>query len=163
MAHPSLSPDFADDIVMTLVRHARDDDYSLALSYFYTVRPMLKSSLALELLFDAMVHTDVAEALLFSRSQPPHAREQLFRRWMRAGLEDGRGNVALVPLVSAEETWFEEYLTTGEGRGVKRGKDVLLMRRIACDRFADIGRQRPGAQWAAVLQGIKSGTEGHGD
>lgn len=171
MAHPSLSPDFADDIVITLVRHAPNNDYSLALSYFYAVRPILKSSSALEHLFDAMVRTNATEALLFSRSHPQHTREQLFRRWVRTTLEDsrghkspsGRGELAFMPLNPTEEEWFEEYLSTGEGRNIKRANDTLLVRKIACDRFADIGKQRAGAQWAAVLEGIKHGIEGHGD
>lgn len=171
VAHPSLSPDFADDIMITLIGHAPDNDYSLALSYFYAVRPILKSSSALEQLFDAMVRTNTTEALLFSRSHPQHTREQLFRRWVRLTLEDGRGQnwpcardeLAFMPLDPTEEGWFEEYLTTGEGRSLKRARDTLLIRKIACDRFADIGKQRAGGQWAAVLEGIKKGTEGHGD
>ncbi|KAM4065697.1 nuclear pore complex assembly domain-containing protein [Hirsutella rhossiliensis] len=171
VAHPSLSPDFADEIIIALVRHAPNDDYSLALSYFYTVRPILKSSSALEQLFDAMIRTNATEALLFSRSHPQHTREQLFRRWVWGTLEDGRGQgspsgrgeLAFMPLDSTEENWFEEYLTTGEGRNLKRAKDTLLIRKIACDRFADVGKQRAGGQWAAVLEGIKNGTQGHGD
>ncbi|KJZ78178.1 hypothetical protein HIM_02216 [Hirsutella minnesotensis 3608] len=171
VAHPSLSPDFADDIVITLVRHAPNHDYSLALSYFHAVRPILNSSAALELLFDAMTHTSATEALLFSRSHPQHTREQLFRRWIRSTLEasreDGhqtqRAELAFMPFDTTEEAWLEEYLTSGEGRNLKKAKDTLLARKIACDRFGDIGQQRPGGQWAAVLEGIKSGIEGHSD
>lgn len=171
VAHPSLSPDFADDIIITLVRHARDNDYSLALSYFYAVQPILKTSLALELLFDAMARTSVTEALLFSRTHPQHTREQLFRRWISSILDSGRGQesssriseLAFMPLDSAEEAWFEEYLSTGEGRNLKRAKDTLLIRKIACDRFAEVGKYRASGQWAAVLEGIKNGIEGHAD
>ena len=171
VAHPSLSPDFADEIIITLVRHARDNDYSLALSYFHAVQPILKTSLALELLFDAMARTSVTDALSFSRTYPQHTREQLFRRWISAILDSGRGQeassriseLAFMPLDSAEEAWFEEYLSTGEGRNLKRAKDTLLARKIACDRFAEVGKYRASGQWAAVLEGIKMGVEGHAE
>ncbi|PFH63265.1 hypothetical protein XA68_15899 [Ophiocordyceps unilateralis] len=159
VAHPSLSHDFADEIITTLVRHA-PDDHSLALSYFYSVRPILKTSSALELLFDAMTGADATEALLFSRTHPQHAREQLFRRWVRFIMKDGRGDfdqLAFLPLDSVEETWFEQYLTSGEGRNLGKAKDTLLVRKIACDRFSDAGKQRAGDRWAAVLEGIKRG------
>ncbi|KND86808.1 Uncharacterized protein ely5 [Tolypocladium ophioglossoides CBS 100239] len=171
VAHPSLSPDFSDDIIITLVRHARDNDYSLALSYFYAVQPILKSSLALELLFDSMARTSVTEALLFSRAHAQHTREQLFRQWISSILDSSRGQesssriseLAFMPFDSAEEAWFEEYLSNGEGRNLKRAKDTLLIRKIACDRFAEVGKYRASGQWAAVLEGIKNGIEGHAD
>ncbi|KYK54078.1 Elys [Drechmeria coniospora] len=170
VAHPSLSPDFADDIVITLVRHAPGNDYSLALSYHHAVQPVLKTSLALELLFDAMARTNVTEALLFSRSHPPHTRQVLFRRLLSSILQprgkepavDG-GDIAFMPLDAAEEEWFEEHLTTGEGRSLSKAKETLLIRKIACDRFAEAGKQRSSGPWGAVLEGIRHGIEGHAD
>ncbi|UNI17566.1 hypothetical protein JDV02_003896 [Purpureocillium takamizusanense] len=167
VAHPSLTPDFADDIVVALVRHAEANDYSLALAYYHTVRPILKTSEALELLFDAMVRTDATEALLFSRTHPGHTREQLFRRWMGGVLDAGKGDkaahvtqLALMPFDATEEAWFEEYLTRGEGRNLRRAKDTLLMRMIACDRFADVSRVKGGGPWSGVIDGIRKGIEG---
>lgn len=167
MAHPSLTPDFADDIVVALVRHAEGNDYSLALSYYYTVQPILKTSLALELLFDAMVRTNATEALLFSRTHPEHTREQLFRRWIGGVLDGGKGDksgqvsqLAFMPFDAIEEAWFEEYLTKGEGRSLRRAKDTLLVRMIACDRFADVSRVKGAGQWSGVIDGIRKGIEG---
>ncbi|KAG6296626.1 hypothetical protein E4U46_001917 [Claviceps purpurea] len=168
VAHPSLKPDFADDIIITLVKRASDNDYELALSYFNSVQPILKTQEALELLFDAMAKTNVTEALMYSRAQPQHTREQLFRRWVSAVLDGSRtgedlssraSELAFIPLDASEERWFEEYLTAGEGRHLKGAKDTLLIRKIACDRFDDIGRFRSsGGQWASILDGIKAGT-----
>ncbi|KAG6003093.1 hypothetical protein E4U21_002396 [Claviceps maximensis] len=169
VAHPSLKPDFADDIIIALVKQASNShtDFSLALSYFYCVQPILKSQVALELLFDAMARTNVTEALLYTRTHPPHAREQLFRRWVSSVLDTGRGEdlsrrtgeLAFMPFDPLEETWFEEYLTTGEGRNLKRAKDTLLIRKVACDKFDEIGRYRASGQWASVLDGIRMGTD----
>ncbi|KAF5136949.1 Protein ELYS [Metarhizium anisopliae] len=171
VAHPSLNPDFADDIIIALIKQASDQDYTLALSYFYSVQPILKSPVALELLYDAMARTNVTQALLYSRTHPQHTREQLFRRWISCVLNNGSGDdlpsrtseLAFMPFDLLEETWFEEYLTTGEGRTLKRAKDTLLIRKIACDRFSDVAKVRPSGQWAGILEGIKGGTEGQGD
>ncbi|RDA93739.1 hypothetical protein CP533_0224 [Ophiocordyceps camponoti-saundersi (nom. inval.)] len=167
VTHPSLTPDFADDIIITLVRYAPDQDYSLALSYYYTVRPSLKTASGLESLFDAMVHGDATEALLYSRTHPQHTREQLFRRWVRTNLKEcrreedpsQRDKLAFLPLDPDEEKWFEHYLTVGEGKNLPKAKDTLLARQIACDRFSDVSEQRVGEQWAAVVEGIKRGVD----
>jgi hypothetical protein len=171
VAHPSLNPDFADDIIIALIKQASDQDFSLALSYFSSVQPILKSPVALELLFDAMARTNVTEALVFSRTHPPHTREQLFRRWISCVLDNGPGEelsgrtsqLAFMPFDSLEETWFEEYLTVGEGRNLKKAKDTLLIRKIACDQFSDVAKVRPSAQWTGILEGIKGGTAGQTD
>lgn len=118
-----------------------------------------------------MARTNVTEALLYSRTYPQHTREQLFQRWVSCVLEAGRGDdlsdrtseLAFMPFDSAEEAWFEEYLSVGEGRNLKKAKDTLLIRKIACDRFSEVGKQRAGGQWAGVLEGIKSGIKGQNE
>ncbi|KAH7002326.1 nuclear pore complex assembly-domain-containing protein [Ilyonectria destructans] len=168
IAHPSLIPDFADDIITVLVRRAQGNDYTLALSYFQTVQPILKTSAALELLFNAMARTSVSEALFYSRTHPTHTRQLLFRQLVASVLEGRAGEefstraseLAFLPLDSAEEEWFEEYLTTGNGKSHKKAKDTLLIRKIACDRFSEVSNQRHGGQWAGVLEGIKGGIGG---
>lgn len=164
VAHPSLVSDFADDIIIALVQNAPDGDYDLALSYFHTVQPVLKTSKALELIFGAMAQTNVTEALLYSRTYPEHAREQLFRQLIAETLgnkaSEQAGELAFLPFDSTEEAWFEEYLSTGDGRNLKKAKDTLLVRKIASDRFDEIRTQRTSSQWGPVLEGIKSGIEG---
>ncbi|OAA45436.1 hypothetical protein NOR_03225 [Metarhizium rileyi] len=171
VAHPSLNPDFADDIVIALIKQASDQDFSLALSYFYSVQPILKSPVALELLFDAMARTSVTEALLYSRTHAQHTREQLFRRWISCVLDTGRGQdlssrtseLAFMPFDALEEAWFEDYLTAGEGKMLKKAKDTLLIRKIACRQFSEVAKVRPSGQWAGILEGIKAGTEGQAE
>ncbi|KAF7562522.1 hypothetical protein G7046_g1596 [Stylonectria norvegica] len=148
LSHPSLIPDFADDIISILVRQSQDNDYSLALSYFYAVQPILKTSSALELLFDAMARTNVTEALFYTRTQPLHTRDLLFRRLINSVLDGGHGEefssraseLTYLPLNAVEEGWFEEYLSNGDGKSLKKAKDTLLMRNIASDRYSEVSR-----------------------
>ncbi|KAF4974462.1 hypothetical protein FZEAL_8633 [Fusarium zealandicum] len=170
ISHPSLIPDFADDIITVLVRCASDNDYSTALSYFYAVQPILKTSAALELLFNAMAHTNVSEALFYSRTYPPHTRELLFRQLVAAVLDgqsedysDRATELAFLPFDSAEEGWFEEYLLHGNGKNHKKAKDTLLIRKIACDQFSEVSKVRQGGHWSGVLEGIKGGISGHAE
>ncbi|PTB69065.1 hypothetical protein BBK36DRAFT_1113432 [Trichoderma citrinoviride] len=163
VAHPSLISDFADDIIIALVEHAADGDYDLALSYYHTVQPVLKTSRALELIFGAIAQTNVTEALLYSRTFPEHTREQLFRQMVAETLGSKSAQadeLAFLPFDSTEEEWFEEYLSTGDGRNLKKAKDTLLVRKIASDRFGEIRTQRTSSQWGPVLEGIKLGIEG---
>lgn len=170
VSHPSLIPDFADDIITVLVRRASDNDYSIALSYFYAVQPILKTSAALELLFDAMAQTNVSEALLYSRTHPPQTRELLFRKLVATVLDyqgedhaDRAAELAFLPFDTAEEGWFEEYLLRGDGKAHKKAKDTLLIRKIACDQFSDVSKIRQGGHWSGILEGIKGGISGHAD
>ncbi|EGX95836.1 hypothetical protein CCM_00490 [Cordyceps militaris CM01] len=169
VSHPSLEPDFSDDIIVALVKHAPNDDYTLPLAYFTSVRPVLKSSAAIEHLFDAMARTNVTEALLYARTFPDHAREQLFQRLIVSVLKGGKDDeitshaseLVFLPLDATEDAWFEDFLSRGKGRTLKRAKDMLLVRRIACDRFGELTKYKANSEWAAVLEGIKSGVEGH--
>ena len=169
IAHPSLIPDFADDIIIALIRHAPDGDESLALSYFYTVQPILKTSLALELLVGAMARTSISEALLFSRTHSEHTRQLLFQLVLRTALSgehngqasSSAGELASLHFDSTEEAWFEEYLLSGEGKSFKKAKEMLLIRKIGRDEFADVGRLKIGGPWAPIVQGIRRGIEGH--
>jgi len=164
VTHPSLIPDFADDIIIALVQHATENDYDLALSYFYAVQPVLKSSKALQLLFCAMAQTNVTEALLYSRTYPEHTRELLFRQLVAEILDSGTlaqaDDLAFLPFDFAEEAWFEEYLSNGEGRNFKKAEDTLLVRIITRGRYGEVRSHRASSQWGPVLEGIKSGIEG---
>ena len=160
-------PDFADDIITALIRHAKDD-YTLALSYFHTVQPVLRTPQALDLLFTAMASASLSQALHYSRSFPEHTRELLFRRLVASVLEAPAGDevadkaVELVslPMDKVEEGWFEGYLT-GEGAGMRKGKDALVMRRIVMGRFDEAVEERGlGARWGPILEGMKQGLGG---
>lgn len=166
ITHPSLIADFADDILVALIQHGRD--YSLGLSYYHTVQPILKTSKALELVFEALANTSIIEALLFSRTYPDSAREVLFQRLIRTSLDekkpaDSTEELAFLPLEPIEETWFTEYLIHGEGKSLRKARDTVLIRRIANNQFVEVGQHKSTGGWAPILEGIRAGTEGHGE
>ncbi|KAI0127592.1 nuclear pore complex assembly-domain-containing protein [Xylariales sp. AK1849] len=166
LAHPSLLPEFADDIIIVLVRHAsKDGDYTLPLAYWHTVQPVLKSPTALDLLFDALSRSNVSEALQFSRARPEATREQLFQRLVLSVLDgasseesaDRASELASLPFDAAEEEWFKECLRSGEGKRLKTARDTLLMRRIAMGEVASAGEK---GTWGVVMEGFKVGNGG---
>ncbi|KAL2753244.1 hypothetical protein ACRALDRAFT_1077616 [Sodiomyces alcalophilus JCM 7366] len=172
VTHPSLTPDFSDEILVTFVRHAPANDYTLPLAYYHTVQPILKDPEALDLLFNAMARTSVTEALYFSRKHAEADREQLFRRLVSSVLdapaseETANRAVELVGLAldPAEESWLEEYLTQGEGKRLKNAKDTLLMRKLATGRYEEAIKERGmGSKWGVVLEGVKTGLGGRTD
>ncbi|SPN99211.1 uncharacterized protein DNG_02248 [Cephalotrichum gorgonifer] len=168
IAHPSLMPDFADDIITAFIRHAENDDYSLALAYFHTVQPVLKTPQALGLLFEAMAATSLSQALHYSRTFADHTREALFRRLIISVLDSPPGDEAAeravelvsLPMDAAEEAWYEEFLTT-DGASHKKAKDALVMRRIVVGKFDDAVAERGlGSRWGPILEGMKQGLGG---
>lgn len=168
LAHPSLSPEFADDIVTAFVKNAEDSDYSLALAYYHAVQPVLRRPESLSLLFGALARTSLTEAFYFSRAHPEQTRQLLFEQLIASVLDGSGHDVATraselvsLPLDSAEERWFEEYLTNGGGRKLRKAKDTVLMRRVVTGRHGDsVGDRNLGGQWNVVLGGFKSGMGG---
>ncbi|KAI1407977.1 nuclear pore complex assembly-domain-containing protein [Hypoxylon sp. FL1857] len=165
LTHPSLQPDFVDDIITVLVRHVKNDDYSLALAYYHTVQPIIQSPQALGLLFDALARSSVIDAFQFSRSHADFMRRQLFQRLVISVLESAHKKESVdkaleltsLPFDAQEEQWFQECLDSGEGKRLPGANDTLLMRRIATGRVGHGGE--PG-NWAVILEGFKTGSGG---
>ncbi|KAK1757265.1 protein ELYS [Echria macrotheca] len=141
LAHPSLPSEFADEIITTLIRHSpSSDEYPLALAFYHTTQPILRSPESLDLLFSALARTSVAEALHFSRRYPEHTRQQLFERLVASVLDytekvAQRGKeLASLPLSGDEEKWLQEYLAVGEGKKSKNARLVAQMRQIVTGR-----------------------------
>lgn len=152
-----------------LVRHAPEGDYTLPLSYFHTVQPILKTSEALELLFNAMARTSVTEAFYYSRTHSESVRGQLFRQLVSSVLssplseETAARATELIglPFDATEEEWFEEFLTQEDGKKLKRAKDTLIMRKIVTGRLSEAVQDKSlGSGWGMVQEGVKSGLGG---
>ncbi|EPE05171.1 hypothetical protein F503_03776 [Ophiostoma piceae UAMH 11346] len=172
LGHPSLLPEFANNILATLVRHAEHNDYSLALAYYTSVQPALKWSSAIEMLFEALSRTDITEAFYFTRIQTDAVRQNLFEQLVSAALREaspsdaGARSAELIslPLDTHEENWLRAYLTTGEGRKLKRAKDTMIMKTImsgdvALSQFGGSESSRAlSGPWGIVLQGFRQGT-----
>ncbi|KAI1358252.1 nuclear pore complex assembly-domain-containing protein [Xylaria arbuscula] len=170
LTHPSLISDFADDIITVLVNHANKDkdgssDYALPLAYYHTVQPSIRSSAALEALFDAIAQSSVVAAFDFSRSHADYMRRQLFQRLVLSVLGSNRGEEAAekafeltsLSLDDDEEQWFKECLESGEAKRFKTAKDTLIMRGIVTGQGVAVNEK---GSWATVLEGFKTGSGG---
>lgn len=116
-----------------------------------------------------MAMTSLTEAFYFSRTKPEQTRQLLFQQLIASVLGgSGTPNTAAratelvsLPLDGAEEQWFGDFLTTGDGRKLRNAKDTVLMRRVVTGRHAEsMNDKNLGSQWAAVLGGFKSGMGG---
>lgn len=144
-------------------------NYTNALAYYHTVQPALKTSGALSALFEAMAETSLTEAFYFSRTKSESTRKLLFEQLVKSVLGGHGGSdiasrateLVSLPLDKAEEQWFSEYLTSGNGRMLRNAKDTVLMRRVVTGRHAEsLNDKSLSSQWGAVLGGFKSGMGG---
>lgn len=165
-------PTFQDEIIDVLVRHAKDNDLSLALAYYHTVQPTLTSSTALESLFAAVAQTSATEAFHFTRAQPEYAQRHMLERLIALVLNnspkdtiaDRSVELVNLPMTGEEEAWFNDYLLHGEGRAIRRAKDTVMMRRIGTGNFADSlsldgvnGRPIGGLDWGTLTGAVEDG------
>jgi hypothetical protein len=143
LTHPSLIPTFQEEILETLIRHAKNDDLSLLLAYYHSVQPTLQSSSALENLFSAIARTSVTEAYYFCQGQTDVVHRQMFEALivivLRGTPNENTAARAIelvgLPFTPEEEGLFETYLSSGSGRALSRAKDTVMMRRITTGRF----------------------------
>lgn len=171
LTHPSLIPTFADEILEALVRKSKDD-LTLALAYYHTAQPTLTSRSAIECLFSAIARTSVTEAFYFARGQPQYAQRHMFEMLISVVLNnspkdtiaDRSLELVNLPFSLEEDRWLEEYLLHGDGRGLKKSKDTVLMRKIGTGRFTDSlsmaginSRSIGNLDWNNLSEGIKHG------
>ncbi|KAM7204258.1 protein ELYS [Naviculisporaceae sp. PSN 640] len=153
LAHPSLPSEFADEIIIALVRHADADarDYSLPLAYYHATQPIFKTGEAFELFFGALAQTSITEALAFLRTFPQHTQQQLFEQLLASVTADPRSastrgkELASLSLTDIEEKWFHEYLASGDGRKSKNAKIILQVRQIVT------GRDRKSTSYESLI------------
>jgi hypothetical protein len=178
LTHPSLIPTYSDEVLEALVKHSKLDDFKLPLAYYYTVQPTIQAPRAIESLFLAIARTSVTEGFYFSRVQADVARRKIFEMLISLVLHGPPGEktaargVELVnlPLDQEEEGWFEFFLTKGDGRGLKRARDTLMMRRIGTGKFSealsldfDGGKTSGGLSWAMMQDALQEGLGPRGD
>lgn len=173
LTHPSLVPTFEDDILEALLRFSDPDDLSLPLAYYHTVQPTLKTPKAVDSLFQAMASVSTTQAFYFARAQPENIHKQLFEMLISEVFQDyqkpeqmGDRSVELVnlPFASDEELWFEEYLTHGDGRSLRRAADTVMMRKIAIGKFESAlnvngtySKNLDGVSWDSIADGLEDG------
>ncbi|SZF03761.1 unnamed protein product [Blumeria hordei] len=143
IAHPSLNPSFTNEIMETLV-NSSGGDMTLPLAYYHTIQPQLSNEKGLEILFSAFAKSSVTEAFYFSRKHNECAQRNMFEMLIATVLNDSTRNripvrsmeLVNLPFTSQETSWFEEYLTEGEGRESEKAADILMMRLIATGNFS---------------------------
>ncbi|KAH8661468.1 nuclear pore complex assembly-domain-containing protein [Tricladium varicosporioides] len=174
LTNPTLIPTFPDEILEILVRHASpQNDLTLPLSYYHTVLPSLSTQSSVEHLHSALCRTSVTEAFYFSRSQPEPTRLHMFEMLISLVLHnspvdtiaDRSVELVNLPFTEEEERWFEEYLLNGEGRGLKKARDTVMIRRIGTGRFEESlalrkgvsGRAVNGLDWSSLVGAVQDG------
>ncbi len=96
---------------------------------------MLTTREAIECLFSAMARTSVTEAFYFARGQPQYAQRHMFELLISLVLNNSpretisNRSVELVnlPVTAEENGWLEDYVLRGDGRLLKRSKDMFAL------------------------------------
>jgi hypothetical protein len=169
LTDPSLTPTFADDILLTLLQHPKCDS-SLATAYYITVTPPLKDQAALEAYFDCLLANNLVEAYYFAQERDALRHKTLFERLVvsvhkeEAGPRRAERATLLIglPLTAEEGRWLEDCLLRGAGSKLAGAKDSMLARRIvtgksttddhALNRWK--GENIGGISWDYVRKGI---------
>lgn len=154
LTDPSLTPTFADDILLVLLQYPKCDN-ALAMAYYITVRPPLRNRHTLDSLFALLIAANVTEAYNFAKLNPDHQRlfEDLVVSIHQEDTSEARAQRALqligLPLSDEEEAWFEECLLKGRAAKSPGAKDSVLMRRLVT------GKLRSGSGAVDRLKGSK--------
>lgn len=141
LTDPTLSLEFADEILLTLLKSPKCES-SLAMAFYLVVSPPLQKTDTLEAYFHLLVQTDIVEAYHFAQRQDKTTHETLFEDMLRLLLEENvsarkadRMTLMLsLPLTDEEDQWFEQYLLRGDGSRISGAKDSVIMRRLALGR-----------------------------
>lgn len=169
LTDPSLTPTFADDILLTLLQHPKCD-HALATAYYIAVSPPLKDLKTLGAYFSLLLRNNLVEAYYFAKRQDHLRHKELFEELVITIHQEGpspdhaqRAALAVgLPLTIEEDGWFEECLLNGAGSKLPRAKDSVMARRIATGRStSDMsalnrlkGENIAGVSWDYVKTGI---------
>lgn len=169
LTDPSLTPTFADDILLALLQHPKCDP-ALATAYYVAVSPPLKEQAALEAYFQLLLRNNLVEAYYFAKKQDHLRHKALFEELVITVHQETPGSehaeratlLAGLRFTAEEDRWFEECLLNGGGSKLAGAKDSVMARRIALGRStSDIsalnrlkGEDIAGVSWDYVRTGI---------
>lgn len=171
IVHPSLNPSFTSEIMETLV-NSSGGDMTLPLAYYHTFQPQLSKEKGLKILFSAYAKASVIEAFYFSRKHNKHTQRDMFETLIATVIHDSTKSrksarsmeLVNLPFTPQETSWFEEYLTEGEGKDSEKAADILSMRLIATGNFSGFlslqvnkSRQTDGLDWNIIADATKKG------
>lgn len=169
LTDPSLTPTFADEILLTLLQHPKCDP-TLAMAYYIAVAPPLKDPATLQAYFGLLITMNLVEAYHFARKQEAATHKRLFESLVIAvhqeKPDDMRADRARIlaglPMTAEEEAWFEDCLLRGSGSRLSGAKDSVMARRIASGKSTNDpgvlnrwkGETLGGVNWGDVTAGI---------
>ncbi|KIX00674.1 uncharacterized protein Z518_09739 [Rhinocladiella mackenziei CBS 650.93] len=168
LTDPSLTPTFADDILLALLQHPKCDS-SLATAYYVAVSPPLKDPAALEAYFRLLVANNLVEAYYFAQKQDDARHKILFEKLVVSVHQDKPGDARAeratlligIPFTREEDVWFEDCLLHGSGSKLLGARDSVMARRIATGKptnTADLnclkGENLGGIDWDYVRTGV---------
>lgn len=166
-------PTYPEEILLTLCRHAPENDSSLSLAYYHTILPEITSEEVLEALFLALCQSSITEAFFFSRKKDEAIHHKLLQKLIyfvhtdsNNELKATRGATFIsLPFNEMEDNWVTEYLRDGQGKKLPRAKDTLIMRgltkgdlRVIEDDVDKKGSEKiNGVNWALLKEGLRQG------
>lgn len=168
LTEPSVTPTFADEVLLTLARHPKCDN-SLAMAYYLTVNPPLQNKQAFEAYFDLLCDTSIVEAYHYSQRQSEQKHKALLEKLIWAvhseAADEMRAERALLlialPLTEEEEGWFEACLLHGSASKLPGARDSILMRRLAVGKYIQDpvsrhnGPKINGLDWSNILSSMQ--------
>jgi len=176
LTDPSLALPFADEVLLTLLRHPKCDS-SLAAAFYISVSPPLKDQKTLDAYFELLSSSNLVEAYYFARRQDELSHKTLFERLVAEVHQEKPTHVraaratllAGLPFSSEEEVWFEDLLLDGTYSQLPGAKDSVMVRRIATGRPAAAatesaslnrlkGENIDGVSWETVRKSIAEAT-----
>ncbi|KEF62837.1 uncharacterized protein A1O9_00810 [Exophiala aquamarina CBS 119918] len=176
LTDPSLALPFADEVLLTLLKHPKCDS-SLAAAFYISVSPPLKEQKTLDAYFELLSSNNLVEAYYFAKRQDELNHKSLFERLIAKVHQETAGHaraaratlLAGLPFSSEEEAWFENFLLDGKGSKLPGAKDTVMVRRIATGRSATaatesaaLSRQKgeniDGVSWETVRKSITEAT-----
>ena len=169
LTDPSLTPTFADEILIALLQHPKCDK-ALATAYYIAVSPPLKVQAAFDGYFELLLHNNIMEAYYFAKRQEDLKHKTLFEKILVSVHQEQAGRVRAeratlligLPFTSEEDGWFEDCLLHGAGSRLPGAKDSVMVRRIVKGTSTtDLsalnglkGENIGGLSWDYVRQGI---------
>lgn len=161
-----------------MVRDTKDD--ILALAYYNCVKPPLEDEKTRVEFAKYLAGRNVTDMYDWIHSRPEHEQKPLLEILIDETLnhnawsdrsEDGvytrdakAYELVSLPFTNEEEQFIEKFLTEGRGRTFQNAQDLVMMRRIATGKLADVaadvatrGRRLDGVNWDVLKDSVKRG------
>ncbi|KAK5061185.1 hypothetical protein LTR84_007727 [Exophiala bonariae] len=138
LTDPSLALPFADEVLLSLLKHPRCEP-ALATAFYITVSPPLRDPKTVDAYFDLLSSNNLPEAYYFAKRQDKLNHKSLFEKLVATVHQEKGGQLRAtratilvgLPFSSEEDAWFEDFLLRGKGTKFPGAKDTVMVRRLA--------------------------------